>query len=66
MISIMNSNAMGVVELSCLAKDLPEIKAKYSDRNYTTGSSCLVVDTRDIYFWDNESKKWLGTNGTVL
>lgn len=65
MVTIVNSNPLGVVDYSCLSKDLSTIYEKTSP-NCATSSSLFVVDTRDIYFWDNESKKWLGSNGTPL
>lgn len=65
MVTIMSSNTLGVIKYSCLAKDLDTIYSNtYS--NCATGSSLFVVDTRKIYFWDNENKKWLGSNGVAL
>lgn len=65
MVTIMSSNPLGVIDYSCLSKDLNTIYSNtYS--NCATGSSLFVVDTREVYFWDNESKKWLGLNGVAL
>lgn len=66
MVNIMNSNYMGVVELSCLSKDLSQIKSEYSKDYYATGSSLLVVDTRKVYLWDKENKRWLDSKGVAL
>lgn len=65
MVTLTNSNTLGVVEYSCLAKDLKDIySSTYS--NCATGSSLFVVDTREVYFWDNETKKWLGIDRITL
>lgn len=65
MVTLINSNRFGVFEYTCLAKDLASVYEKTND-GCETGSTLFVVDTREVYFWDKESKKWLNATGSPL
>lgn len=44
------------VEISCLSTDT-------KPTGFATGSTCLEVDTGDVYLYDEESAEWIAVGG---
>lgn len=57
MIQIINKNANGYINFSCLEKDIPNLP---TGDNIATGSDCIVIDNiKKSLMYDGENKKWL-------